>query len=180
MKIIPYIYYKDAWSLSYDTIEDIWNKMVDEGTSKMVFPSGNVKDMESFKTCLQNKKSNVITIWENKEIVFLSWINNLKPTSASIHFTSFKSIWGTRTDEALLMAFRHWFSHKDNDGEYLFDTIMGMIPNNNQRAIEMTKRCGVHVLGTIPNYTTNFYTKKKIGATVLYIERSEVLNGLCQ
>ena len=178
MMIVPYIYHKDGWTLPYNTIVDIWDKMVSEGTDRIVFQSGVINSFESFMNFLQNKKNHVVTIWDDEcAIVFISWINGFAKTSANIHFNAFKKIWGKKTVEIMLMAFKYWFELKDDEDEYLFDTIMGMIPDDNQRAIEMVKRCGVHVVGVIPNYNVNVYTKKKIGATVLYIEREEVLNG---
>ncbi len=168
MDIVPYIYLKDHWSIPYDSIKNIWGKMVEEKTVEIVFCTGTVKTFDQFYAFLQNPKNCVLTIWDKREIVFIGWLNNFNLNSASAHFNCFKKVWGQNkigSVEVGKTALKYWFGFKS------IDTIIGTVPDDNPRAINMVKKCGAEVIGIIPNYSTNIYTNKKIGATILFFER---------
>ena len=174
MIIIPYTWTKDHWSIPHDVMTAIWDKMVKEGSVKSVFCSGSVTTGKEFHNFIKNPHNCVMTQWIGEDIVYLGWLNNFTARSAYAHFTCFKKIWGKRTVEAMKNAFKYWFSLKRDDGKPILDTLIGMIADDNQLAINMVKKCGVKFIGTIPNHSMNIYTGKKIGCTVSYIERSEV------
>ncbi|MBT7628776.1 MAG: hypothetical protein HN597_03605 [Desulfobacula sp.] len=166
MEILPYVFLKDRWSIPYDTIKSIWEKMQEEKSVESVFCTGTVKTFEEFNLFLRNPKNSVVTIWQGNEIVFLGWLNSFNLNSAAAHFNCFKPVWG-RSVEVGKMALKYWFGFK------FMDTIIGTVPDDNQRAINMVKKCGATVIGTIPSYSTNIYTNKKIGATILFFERGD-------
>lgn len=171
MKVVPYVCINDEWSIPFGIVLNIYNKMVEEGTDKIVFCSGSVKSFKDFLVLMNDKKKSIITIWDDKEIIMIAWMTTVNKISAHAHFNCFKKIWGKQPEKAVRMGLDYWFSFKHRNGKPIFDTIIGMIPDDNQRAVSMIKKCGAKIIGNIPNYSTNIYTKKKIGATVLYIER---------
>lgn len=170
--IIPYVFTDNHWSIPYETMRAIYYQMVDERTAESVFSLGSVFNFEGFLKLMQSPNNCVIIQWEDKQPVFLGWINNFSTISVMAHFCCFKTIWGKKTKEVCDNALKYWFDLKREDGTPLFDTIVGLVSDDNQRAIEMIQKCGLIKMGTIPGYSTNHYTKKKVGATILYIERS--------
>lgn len=171
MKLIPYVQIDGSWSLPDSVMAAIWQNMVDEGTAKTVFCMGPVNSLPDFMTLM--KSSSVMTLWENDDPVFIGWINNFTQCSAMVHFNCFKKIWGKRTDEALKVSIKYWFSFH-NDGAPLFDTLIGMIAADNPLAINLTKRVGAVEVGAIPDYAVNKFSKEKIGLHICYIKRTEV------
>ena len=174
LMVIPYVWAKDHWTLPHTVVSDIWKKMLDEGISRTLFCSGSITKEEQFHLFMRSPFNCVMTQWLGEEIVFLGWLNNFMSNSAYAHFTCFKKIWGTRTVEAMKNAFKYWFDFKNNDGSQILDTIIGIIADDNQLALNLVKKCGVRVLGTIPNYSKNSYANKKVGGNVCYIEKDEV------
>ena len=166
MEIIPYVYLKDHWSISYDVIETIWEKMLQDGTFKRVFAAGTVKTFEQFYAFLQNKNNCVVTIWDGNDIAFIGWLNNFTATSAAAHFSCFKSSFG-KAVEISKVALKYWF------GFPFLKTIIGTIPEDNRLAISAVKRSGGTVIGTIPAYSKNIYKNKIVGATIIFFERGE-------
>ena len=166
MVIVPYVYIKDHWSISYENIKKIWDLMVEEKTAQVVFCAGTVKSFEEFYSFLQDNKNCVITVWDDdNDVVMISWLNNFNQNSAAAHFNCFKKVWGNGSEEVYMKGIEYYFTMP------FLDTIIGTVPENNQKALAMSKRCGGIVLGTIPNFTTDVYKNKKIGATILYFER---------
>jgi len=165
IKIIPYVYFKDQWSLSYDIIKYIWSKMVNEGTNKVVFYAGSVRTFEQFHSFLQTKGNSVVTIWDKTDIIFIGWINSFSENSACGHFNCFKKTWGKTSVDLCKISLKYFFSFP------FLDTIIGVTPLGNRLAIKMALACGGKRLGVIPNYSTNFYTKKKTDVMITFVER---------
>lgn len=172
MNIVPYVWMGDHWSLPNSVMRLMWNMMVEDKTDETVFCSGVVGNEAEFIRFMQNPGNVVMTQWIDDDPVFIGWLNSFSLCSASAHFNCFSRIWGTQSREAMQNAVDYWFGMMKQNGDPLLQTIIGMIPDDNQRAIKSVSELGFTWLGTIPGYSFNIYTDKPIGMTVGYIKRS--------
>ena len=167
MKIIPYIYYRDHWSISYEHMQNIWQKMADEGSVETVFCTGLVTTFEQFYAFIQRPDNVVSVVFDpDNDPVLLFWLNSFNKCSAYMHFCCFKKVWGKGSAIVCHMAKKHIFDRVEN-----LETLVGILPTDNYRAKKMADMMGAKSIGFIPNYSINFYTNEKISVEVLYIER---------
>lgn len=183
--IVPYTKIGDEWTIKDKALGYIWNKLVDEGTAKKVFNTGTIRCEDDFVRFMKSPNNTVMTEWIDNDIVFLGWVNNITNGSAFSHFICFKTIWGKRSRAAFRISLEYWFSFERDFGvpqhgghigygKKMFNTLIGLISDNNKVAVNMVKKCGVKVLGTIPNYSHDVYMDEPIGVTVCYIQQGDI------
>jgi hypothetical protein len=173
MRVIPYIEINGARTFSDGYIANLFRLMEKEGTAKKVFHAGSVKAPEHFIKWMKNDKINAVVVIEDDSNIPLAvaWITGMEDRRAWFNFNIFKAAWGKRSKEVATAARDHWLYMQDSRGEYLFNLLLGLTPENNRLALRMAKMCGAKPLPVIPNFETNFWTGERHGAVFSYIER---------
>jgi hypothetical protein len=173
--LVPYCQYNGEWTLPPDILKFSWQKLVQEETAKVVFYDGKVKTEEEFITMCQlpDVHTHFLFREDNGDVAGIGWLNNFAGNSAHCHWVCFKCIWGRTSDRAIRQTLKYWFSFA-LDEKPLFDTILGIYPEDNEGIDIFAKRNGFTVIGKIPNLLHNYWEDRKVGAVFSYIERRQI------
>jgi hypothetical protein len=169
--IVPYVRTDKGWSLDDDTMRFLWHKMGQQGLIGIVFNDGRIANAEQFLKMAQNKNTLLHTTWndENKPLL-VAWLTDFGKNYAFGHFVFFKETWGRITREIGHQTIEYWWGFKEN-GNHIFDVILGYIPNTNKMAINFIKNMGFTIVGEIPKIWFDAYNNKYQNLTITYIER---------
>ena len=167
MKLIPYVLSDGAYSLPDSVMKGIYSTMVRYHLDKIVFYSGGMNE-DNFLLFMKSPQNVVHTIWEGDEIGIIAWVNGFGANFAYAHFCCFPRTWGSTSIELGRRSLEYWFNFKKDDGTYLFDVVLGLVPAHNKKAISYIKKVGASILGTIPRMKCG---NKKDGVVVGYITR---------
>lgn len=170
--LVPYTQINGAWTFSDDYAAELWRKMVEEKTAKKVFYTGRVHDTETFINFIKSPGNNVNVIMDEQFTpLLLSWLNMVEDRHGLFNFNCYRIAWGREnTVRLMLKCADYWFSMKDSNGDYLFEVLYGVTPENNRLALSCMKNCGTVSLPAIPNFVSNAYTKKRMGVVISYME----------
>jgi hypothetical protein len=173
--LIPYIRMNEQWTIPDDMMKELYGQMRREGTDRIVFYSGTVKNEDEFLRASQSASTHTAVIFqENGEPAAIGWLNNFDRSIAHAHWLCFKSIWGTdMTHEAARKCLKYWF-HFEIEGKPLFEVILGLYPDENKFIHEFVQSIGFTVIGTIPKLFYNHWDERMVGAVVSYIERRTI------
>ena len=170
-KILPYVQYDGAWSIPDSFIKECWDKLVENGLHEALFYSGVVIDREGFVQYLKLPMNKVFFIFIKKEIAAITWLNGVKQNYALVHGTGFPVAWGKHTKPMMKEMLKAWFGIKKEDGEFLFDLLVGETPVNNPFALKFIETIGMKRVGVVPLIAHDVYKKEKIGMAISYIKR---------
>jgi len=150
ISIIPYAEVNGAWSLNDTTLEDCWRRMVDEGTARLVFWDGTVRDAAGFIAAMKRPSNLVVFGHDGEQLLGFAWLNGIARNHAHAHFCFFRASWGRASLRLGQAIVGYWESFDDADGGALFDVLVGETPDNLTKALKFIKRLGFERLGTIP------------------------------
>lgn len=168
--IIPYAKVGDAWSLPDELIELSFNRMVRDGTLKTVFWDGKITNYEQLLGHFRKPSNLPVFIFDNNELVAFAWLNSIGHNFAFSHFCTFREIWGKDKSHLIDELFDYWFSFSYENG-YLFDVLIGMVPETNVHALKFLDECGYKVVGPIPGLINDYYAREKKAAVISYRSR---------
>jgi hypothetical protein len=175
MRIIPYVEVNGAWTFTDSYLLEMWDQMVSEGTAKKVFFQGKVtsgKDL--IKWCKSPANEVVIGIGDNDQLpLIFTWLNGVEDRRAWFNFNIFKRAWGKDSHKLAVQVGYYYLYMKDQEGNYIFDVLIGLTPSNNRLALQMVKKMGATSIGEIPLLLTNHWTGKRVGGVFSYFLRGD-------
>ncbi len=86
--VIPVMRTDDGYTISDQTLDMIWNKMVEEGKHETVFYNGAVGNVGDFIAYMRRDDVYPVAIYDRDSEVFtgIAWLNNLNEGTAQVHF----------------------------------------------------------------------------------------------
>lgn len=176
--LVPYIQINGVWTIPDEVMRGLYGLMVKEGTAKVVFYSGTVKNQDEFlSACKSSGTHTVFVLEETGEPIAIGWLNNFMAQTANAHWLTFKSAWGTgKTDQAIQKTLNYWF-HFTKNGESLFEVLLGIYPEENEHIDLFARQAGFTVIGIIPALLYNYWEGRRVGAVISYIERRTVCHS---
>lgn len=166
IELIPYVKVNDEWTIPDHVMAAIYYQMQIDGTLKTVFYDGKMNSPEELVSMMQDSLNLPVIVLVDKKVSGIYWLNGVAGNYAFAHFCAFKETWGKCTKEIAERVLDYWFSFKGSDG-YLFDVLLGMIPEFNERAIRYAEDVGFCRVGVIPKMA-----RKKDSMVVLYRMRN--------
>ena len=169
--LIPYVEVNGIRTIPDSDVKAAYRQLIYDGTDKIVFFEGGVKDEDSFLRMIKNPNNLMVFIVKDDKYAGFAWINNLLDHRAFGHFAFFKSVWG-QVDDLGKEILDYWFSIPGKNGP-LLDVIVGIVPKFNTLANNYIRQIGFKTLGEIPMMMTNHYTDERISAVISYVLRIE-------
>ena len=128
---------------------DVWRRLEAEGIARIVFCDGTVRDAERFVDEMNAPHVHPFCIFADNELAAIVWLTNLEGKSCRVHFAVFAqhgiySRYLGSTMREYLLKMRY------DNGEYCFDVLLGMVPAENIRAVNVVKKAGFIYNGRIP------------------------------
>ena len=145
---------------------DLWYRMCREGKEKVVFYDGFVSNGDQWLEFVKSPFNYpVVVVGEDKEPRCVAWLNTYENHSARCHFCILGS-YKRGVGETII---NYWRAMRDSNGDPLLLTIVGVTPENNEKAIHLVRMMGYTVLGTIPNFCKLKYENKLVGGVISYL-----------
>lgn len=152
----------------------VFDKMTTEGLLKRVFYDGTVRTKEKFIADVLRPGSLPFVIMAGNEIACFTWLNSIEGRSARGHFTFFRKFWGHRNSVPMgRRYFRYALSRRDTEG-YLFDSIVGITPQDNLLSWKFALECGCVMVGTIPRFLYMAEAGKSVDAVAVAATRESM------
>lgn len=127
----------------------VWRRLEDEGTAQIIFGDGSVRTADEFAEQMDAVHVHPFCIYVEDELAAFVWLTNLEGRMGRGHFAIFRQymqharFMGAYAREFLL-------STRYENGEYCFDVLVGMVPAENIRAVNVVKKSGFVYNGRIP------------------------------
>ncbi len=162
IELVPYVKLNGEWTVPDNVMAAIYYQMKIDGTLDTVFYDGKVNSPEELVSLMKDPINLPVVTLVDKKISGIYWLSGVSNNYAFGHFCAFKNAWGKYTKEIAQRVLDYWFSFPSKDG-FLFDVIIGMIPEFNERAIRYAEDIGFSRVGAIPKMAN-----KKYSVVILY------------
>ena len=149
LTVYPFSEVDGNWTISDAELNYVFMKMQDQKLVDMVFSQDRVENVYQFIALMKAKRNIVQFVWDGKDVIAVTWINSIGDNFAFGHFCVFKEAWGKRSEEIGALIKNYWFG-LENNGKYVLDVIIGMMPTKNRIADNFVQRVGWIKIGVIP------------------------------
>jgi hypothetical protein len=171
--LIPYCNVDGSLTFSEADLRGFYEQMASDGTADTVFHAGDVRSADDFLSLVVGRNPFYVVAHEG-EHVGLIWLSHIEHRTCRVHFTGFSNIWGKDTHTIGRDAIHQILNMKTApDGEFVFDTLLGLIPSWNMRGVNWLKKVGLTVACEIPKALWDAKTHKSVTGTLLYLTRKE-------
>jgi hypothetical protein len=162
-------------------IKSLFNIMEEEQLVDSVFHEGNVNNQEDFLNMMKFGKNSLYVIIDKKagnipkrdQIGGIVWLNCFQMRSAYFHFCFFSNIRGEVAETVGEHAVLYLLNMKNMDNDYIFDVLIGTVPETNILARRWCNRMNFGKGGIIPNGKYIASLGKSVSCHIYYAERGE-------
>lgn len=173
--IIPYTHRDGVPTFADSEIRALYERSFQSGMGEMLFHDGSIPSADHWLSYVKGPGVLLYVIFYKGEIAGFCWLNRLEATSAYCHFAAFPEHWGTDVPvNGGKLAMQTFLTMQDQQGNYIFHTIMGMLPSTSTIQIDYCKRVGLKTVGEVPNLIWSAKEGKPVTGTVMYITREEL------
>ena len=139
----------------------IWTRLWNEDKIRHLFWGGTVRTFEAFKDHLLSPlyKPCLVVDTVKQDVVFLAWLSDFGDGFAFGHFCAIGKYQRHAGEEIL----KYW-------RELRILIVIGITPENNGKALKLTRILGFKEVGTIPSMCNMAYEAKRVGGTITCIE----------
>jgi hypothetical protein len=164
--IYPYVKEGEEYTLSDDVMRLVWYRMVAEKKAQVTFYDGGIRTEGDFLAWMKDPQNLPLIVidGEHKSICMLAWLNNIKDGIAMCHFC----VLGPYRKGLGQAVMNYWSSWKDDTGQPLLKTIIGITPEVYHTALKMIKHVGFTLVGIVPNFCKLAYENIRVGGMVSY------------
>jgi len=177
IELRPYGHYDGIPTFRDSDIKGFYDRMVSDGTAGIVFYDGSVKSADDFLKVMKSPGTYLYACYKDNVLMGVSWLNRVKSKTAYFHFCGFSSSWGDDAAGIARDGIKILMGQKDQNGEYLLNVFIGLVPSFNQRAIDFLVECGGTHVGNIPFAIWNHKKQRsEPGALIYYIREADCEN----
>jgi len=145
IRLVPYCEIDGIRTYSDSEIAALYDRMEMDKTAKDVFYDGSVKNRAEFVAMAKKPGTYLYVVIEkgNPDAQFgIVWLNRVEFKRAWFHFCFFSNVWGARGVEIGKAVISQLTNMKNNAGDFVIDSLLGVVPKANPKAINFVKRCG--------------------------------------
>lgn len=165
--LVPYVKAEDGYTVTDDAVCSLWKKLCFDGTSSTVFYDNRISTEDEFLAFFKSPSNLPVIVLVDDQIAGFAWINGVSSGFAFGHFAFFKEAWGKHTKEAGKRILDYWLSLGDK--RPVLNTIIGMVPEFNERAVRFVESIGFTQIGSIPKLIPT--PEGLLGVVLLYYQR---------
>jgi hypothetical protein len=158
------------WTLDDDVLLSIANTVCREGKLSTVFLEGGIRTPEDVVEMFKRPSNLPVFAFRGTEPLGFGWLNGISHNRAFAHFCMLNAAHGRAAFRTMKLFFSYWMGMRSG-GEPIFDTLLGVVPETNERAIRFVERCGCVRVGVIPQMMRDVYSGEPVSAVVLYYSR---------
>lgn len=164
VQLVPYIEHMGAWIIDDYKVMAAFDGLVADGTLETTFPSGDIDSPDDFLIFAKSRGTMMTFLYTEEQLAGFAWLSHLQQGWALGNFALLKRVWGPESliiGRALLNL---WF-HMERGDAPVFETIGGVTPSDNRRALAYIKRLGFTLVGNLPVGET--------GMTISYLTQDQ-------
>jgi len=153
MELITYGKRDGIPNFTNSEILKLYDMMGDDGVIDTVFRDGTIRSREDFLQSVVSGYNllHLVVAGANPEPAFVCWLNNMNGKMAMMHWSCFSAFWGNASVEIGRYTIDRLIHMKTEEGKYILDVLIGLIPIANERAIDFSQRCGGTLAAVVPN-----------------------------
>lgn len=149
----------------------IWDELEATGRILETFSAGDVSTLEQWMAFTKREDNNFVFVMDSRsgQPVFMSWVNGIaiRSRSAFAHFCGI----GPYRRGSLDLALDYWTGVRGLDGRYMLDTLVGLTPSTNEKALKLMRMVGCVIACEIPGLCYMAATGELVAGTISYFKR---------
>ncbi len=168
---MPYCEIDGIATFTDSEIGYLYTMLEKAGKAKDLFCDGSIQSPEEFVDLFKNGYNKLWLISFNEEIKGIVCLTDFRQATAQAHFAFLKT--EKDTLEIAKEVTKQMIHMKNNDDKYIFSVLIGIVPENNKRAIKFTEKMGCTRLCNIPNFIFDYAKQEYFDGVLFYITREE-------
>jgi len=170
----PYCEIDGGWTFSDESIRSLYRRMIEDGTANAVFMGSGVADESQFLNMAQSEGTHLYVLLVKGLPAGILWINRAQYRWAQLHYCTFREFWGKTTIELGRWANKKLITMKDDEGNYLLDMLVGILPARNRLAVRHAQACYGIITGELPKGVHNPVTGESEKAYIITLTREGI------
>lgn len=174
----PYTEQDGIRSLRDSDLLDIFNLMSSKNLLHKTFYDGSVTSDNEFISCFKHRENVMWVVLCDGVVAGIFWLNTFEHRTAQIHQCLFIDVLKRdifRTGKLILELVMNM---KDNNGEHMFDGLIGLTPASYHASVKYLQRAGMNIKATLPNAFRMFHECNRAEDAILsYVTKEEVLQS---
>jgi hypothetical protein len=167
---IPLVVNNGQMNIKDEVLAGIWNQMVSEQKAQKVFYNGYITSVYDFINFMRTGGVLPVLIVDSQEdeLCHIAWISDYGDGHACLHHCSL----GKFRRGAAKAILKYYGEFKNTEtGEFLFDTMVGITPENNEAAVRVARLMGFKLLSpAIPGLCNDVYAGNRVGGIISYYQ----------
>ena len=178
-QIVPYARVDGVPTFKNSEMFSIYEQLCKEGLDEILFHDGSINNEIDFMTKIVTNPKTLFYIIMDTRVnlpAAIFWVNRIESTHCYCHFCAFTGWWGSGDTVKLGREAMRCLFRMEIDGEPMFYTIMGMIPESNTFARDYLHKVGLHDVGKVPNFLWSKKENGPVDGFAMYITREDLDN----
>jgi hypothetical protein len=176
VKLLPYEESDGQLTFKDSQIKLLYRYAKAEGKLDEVFCASDLNQVTEDDFLAAYKHGHSIKMWValagNGRLAGWCWIDDIQRGRARFHYMLFQWVRDRTLSLTIAKGMLHQILHlHDEEGNYLFNTLVGEIPVTNKPAIKFISAMGAKVVGSIPKYRWHDAKGKMVDVVFCYITR---------
>ena len=157
--ILPYCEVDGIRTIPNSDIRGFYDRMVKDGVADTVFHAGDVTSPNDFLKHVRSPGVFLYVVESGGDPAGLIWLTHVEFRSCRVHFTAFSEFMGPGSVDIGGSAISTiMFMKNPGTGDYLFDSLFGLLPAFNTRALKWLEAVGMKRTGVMPK---SLWSEKK-------------------
>ena len=169
VNLLPFITVDGIPTFADSEILGLYERMELDGTAPVVFSDGEIREAKGFLSAMKSGLNALYVIYVDEEESGIIWLNRFEARFARCHWCLFSNQWGEQSIAIGTETLRIIISIKDQNENFMWDMLMGIVPSSNKRAVEYCEKCGGAISGEIP--FASMSEGKSVNGTIIYYTR---------
>lgn len=171
VKLMPYCTIDGIPTFRDSEIGYLYTMLEKAGRADDLFCDGSVQSPENFVDLFKNGYNKLWLITTNDKVKGIVCLTDFRQATAQAHFAFFK----TEKDTLGIAkeVTKQMIHMKDNDDEYIFSVLIGIVPANNKKALSFTEKMGCTRLCNIPNFIFDYAEQEYFDGVLFNVTRGD-------
>lgn len=166
INIHPYTERDGIRTISDTVMRSIYERLDKEGLVRWAYFDGSIQSADQFLAAMKTGENRLFVVLHEDKAKAIFWLTHLEGRSCRLHFAIFKEAWGKVGREMGRAVLAFLTGAQDQVGNFIFDSVIGIIPRPNALAKRYASDVGMKRVGTIPLMLFDAYAGKSVDAVV--------------
>jgi len=166
---MPYVEIDGIRTIKDSEIKNLFVRTQQDGLVETVFYDGFIRTADDFLLLMKHNFTFLWVLKDCEQTVGYMWLDRVEGKAARQHYCTFKEYWGKAVEIGKFVLDK--VMALQNDDGFVFEVLIGIVPEWNKKAVDFSVKCGGVNAGVIPNVIWNGYTKQTENAVLIHYTR---------